>query len=167
MNIMSTGAAENAVVRELRKTVLSEMSKQKYLRAGQAVRQHFEGPSSRLSVPSDRETLELQRFGVMVMLAGGVETCMRMSGVAEVKEVAAAVHSKSTLASHEEQQKRADFMELAEKGDPKGRVIYALGCGAQYYYRWKNANKGQRDSWRTVIIAAADAVRDIVGSCDY
>ncbi len=58
-------------------------------------------------------------------------------------------------------------MELAEKGDPKGRVIYALGGGAQYHARWKAANKGQRDSWRTVIIAAAAEVRDIVGSCDY
>ncbi len=58
-------------------------------------------------------------------------------------------------------------MELAEKGDPKGRVIYALGCGAQYYDRWKDANKGQRDSWRTVIIAAAAATRSLVGSFEY
>jgi hypothetical protein len=58
-------------------------------------------------------------------------------------------------------------MELAEKGDPKGRVIYALGGGAQYHARWKAANKGQRDSWRTVIIAAAAAARGLVGSFEY
>jgi len=128
------------------------MSKQTYLRAGQTVKQHFEGQSSRSAalssrsaVLSDRETLEIRRFGVMVMLAGGVETCMRMSGVTEVKAAAAAVRSKRALAGRQEQQSRADFMLLAKKGDPAGRMIYALGGGAQYYPDWADAAKGQQD----------------------
>jgi hypothetical protein len=46
-------------------------------------------------------------------------------------------------------------MELAEVGDPKGLVIYALGGGDRYHHLWKAADKGQQDAWRAVIIAAA------------
>jgi hypothetical protein len=46
-------------------------------------------------------------------------------------------------------------MELAEKGDPKGVMIYILGGGDRYHHLWKAADKGQQDSWRAVVVAAA------------
>jgi hypothetical protein len=57
-------------------------------------------------------------------------------------------------------------MRLAKEGDPKGATFYRLGSGGQYYHRWAAASKGQQDEWRGLIIAAAGAVRHIVGSCD-
>jgi hypothetical protein len=52
------------------------------------VRAFFEGESSKDSgILSDAETTEARRFGVLVMLAGGVEACKLMSGVDEVMEI--------------------------------------------------------------------------------
>jgi len=92
-----------------------------------------------------------------------------MSGVAAVKGAAAAARTarnKGVLAGRQESQSRADFMRLAKKGDPKGRVIYTLGGGAQYNPDWVDAAKEQQDEWRALITAAADAVSDTLGSCD-
>jgi hypothetical protein len=46
-------------------------------------------------------------------------------------------------------------------------MIYTLGGGGQYYHRWAGATKEVQDEWRAIIIVADDAVRDIVGSCEY
>ena len=98
------------------------MSKQDYIRAGQMVKQHFEGQSSKATVLSDLETQELRRFGVEVMLAGGVEACKLMSCVSAVKEAALAVRTVGfAAAGHTEQQRRTEVMELCDPLDG--------GCG--------------------------------------
>jgi hypothetical protein len=110
--ILQTSAAENGALREARRKLRSEMSKQVHLHAGQEFRQHFEGQSNKVAVLSDLETLELRRFGVQVMMAGGVEVCKLMAGVEAVKEAAAAMRRRCALACRAEQQRRAEVMGL-------------------------------------------------------
>jgi hypothetical protein len=68
------------------------MGIQNYIKAGQEVKWHFEGGTISISVLSDLETLELRRFGMLVMLAGCIRACMLMPGVSTVIEAAEARH---------------------------------------------------------------------------
>jgi hypothetical protein len=104
-----------------------------------------------MSVP---EALELRCFGMLVMLAGGVEACKSTSGIPAVKEAVLVVYHTTGLAGRTEQQRRADVMGLCKMGEPTGQMIYALGKAGE----WTGASADQQRKWRADIIAAADAV---------
>jgi len=63
---------------------------------------------------------------------------------------------QASAAGRLETQSRADLMQLAKKGDPRGRMLYIRDGGAQYHDLWKDASKGQQKNWRAIIIAAAE-----------
>ena len=56
---------------------------------------HFErdgaNSSSKLPIPTDTETKAVMRLDVEVLLTGGVEACMLMGGIQDIKDAAFAV----------------------------------------------------------------------------
>ena len=71
------------------------MSKQDFARVGEQIMQHFQqnagSSSSGCPFPTDAETKATMRLDVEVMLTGGLEACIRMGGIQDIKDAALSV----------------------------------------------------------------------------
>ena len=163
IDILVKGAEGNARLRAARLNLGRAMTTQKYVRAGLQVRAFFEGESSKDSaVLSDAETTEARRFGVLVMLAGGVEACKMMSGVEEVKQAAATARRLLGAAGRQEQQRRAEVMLLCAVGEKGGHMTYTLGKGKDYWELWNAATATPQDrlKWTALMLKTAEIAVD-------
>jgi hypothetical protein len=95
VTIQQDNRLENVELHASRCKVRSLMSKKDFARVGEEMLRHFErdGPnsSSKRPIPTDVETKVVMRLGVEVMLVGGVEACMLMGGIQDIKDEALAV----------------------------------------------------------------------------
>ncbi len=71
------------------------MSKQDFARVGEQIMQHFQqntgSSSSGCPLPTNAETKATMRLDVEVMLTGGLEVCIRMGGIQDIKDAALTV----------------------------------------------------------------------------
>ena len=95
VTILLDNRSENVSLHVAMRKVRSLMSKQDFARVGEEMMRHFEQhggrSSSKRPLPTDAETKAFMRLGVEVMLAGGVEACMRMGGIQDIKDAAFAM----------------------------------------------------------------------------